>query len=632
MKSRFHIYSTFFILFFITAIFAAVDMKVTAILDKKAYNPGDTVVVALQCKIPDKYHLYGNPLGPGIGKPFSIKVNDDNGIKWLCAKKTPASKFQPDIGGWIWAYKKKAPFFIIGILSPEVKGTVNDTIILNALICKNACLPVTKEIPISIPVSESKIESASFAENSALGEKFSTAEDMSIDKGQPKETAHIEFEDDLLMLTMDSQTTMEELIPEWEYEPQEKRFELNILLAILFAFLAGIILNVMPCVLPILGIKILSFSQGAGSSKRTTIIRSLVFSAGMISIFLVLASFAAFAGLSWGEQFQNPKMLVAIVCIIFVFALGMFDVFIILVPASITELEQKSVKGKGLFDDFIKGMFTTILATPCSGPLLGATLAWTLMQPPSVIYAVFTAIGVGLASPYVLLSASSRLLKLIPKPGAWMEDFKHIMGFLLFGFAIYLMVGLPKDMILSTIGLCTFLAFAVIVYTRFSPFGSTIKRKLIVGLISILIAVSGWHINFNVLHSFISEDDALKAKKDSKKWEEFTPEKLKEAHCMGQHVIVDFTANWCMNCQFNKITVYHSKEVNELIEKKNILPLKADLTRKNPAAESLLHHLGSRSVPFFAVFPGDDPYNPIIMRDIVNKRRVLKILKGLAEK
>lgn len=128
----------------------------------------------------------------------------------------------------------------------------------------------------------------------------------------------------------------EGIIPEWNYKPQEKKFEYTILLAIILAFFAGIILNVMPCVLSVLGIKILSFSQGIGSDRRVAVIRSLVFFAGMIVIFLVLASFAAFIGLSWGEQFQNPKMLVAIICIIFVFALGMFDIFLITVPTNIT--------------------------------------------------------------------------------------------------------------------------------------------------------------------------------------------------------------------------------------------------------------------------------------------------------
>ncbi|MFC1476616.1 protein-disulfide reductase DsbD family protein [Fibrobacterota bacterium] len=629
MKPGIFYYCTLSILFFFTCIFAERELLVTTVLDKKAYNPGDTVIVALQCRIPDKYHLYGNPLGPGIGKPLKIKVSENKGIEWIRAKKTPASKFHPAIGGWVWAYKHEATFFVIGTVTADSAESVVDTLIMESLICENSCLPVTKEIPLVIPLTQEKVRSRSFSKHRSLRKIFKITQEMDID-WQQETDAGLKLDGSLINLSL-GDNDKEKIIPEWDYKSQEKKFEYNILLAIILAFIAGIILNVMPCVLPVLGVKILSFSQGVGSDRRIAVIRSLVFSAGMILIFLVLASFAAFAGLSWGEQFQNPKMLVVIICIIFIFALGMFDIFIINVPTGITALKQKSIQEKAFLDDFIKGMFTTILATPCSGPLLGATLAWTLLQPPAIIYIVFASIGAGMAFPYVLFSSSSRLMKLIPKPGKWMEDFKYLMGFLLIGFAVYLMIGLPKGMIIPTVGLCAALALAVLIYTRFSPFGASVKRKLLSGVVAVLVAALGWHVNFNILHSFLSEDTALLAEEESGIWKEFTPEKLLGAHAIGQHAIIDFTANWCMNCQFNKVTVYHSKEVDELIKQKKIIALKADLTQENEVAESLMHHLGSRSVPFLAIFPGDDPYNPVIMRDVVTKKSVLKVLKDLTD-
>jgi thiol:disulfide interchange protein DsbD len=237
-----------------------------------------------------------------------------------------------------------------------------------------------------------------------------------------------------------------------------------------------------------------------------------------------------------------------------------------------------------------------------------------------------------MAFPYILFSSSSRLMKLIPKPGRWMENFKYFMGFLLFGFAVYLMIGLPKDMVLPTIGMCTVLAFSVILYTRYAPFGSSLKKKITAGIITLVLIGMGIKFNFSVFYNFISEDSNLKSKENSVVWEIFSPKKLIDAHEEGRHVIIDFTANWCMNCQYNKIRVYHSKEVTELIRNKNILPLKADLTKNNPEAESLMHHLGSRSVPFFSVFPGDDPYSPVIFRDIVRKKNIIRVLSNLKEK
>ncbi len=610
----------------------AADLVVHTVYDKDQYTAGDTIIVAMHITVPQGFHLYGNPLGPGIGKPLSVKVGMQNGVTWIRVHKQAAGKYHPPIGEWVWAYEKEAILFITGVIAGNAAGRIVDTIVIDGLICEKSCIPVTKPVNITVDIAPETSSIKSFAYNRVMRKEYFLAEEMPLDKKVPPLQIAVDAGNNPLNLNTIDLNKKEELIHKWEYTPQESKVEYNILLAIILAFLAGIILNIMPCVLPVLGIKILSFSQGAGSSRRVAVTRSLVFAAGMVLVFLVLASFAAFAGLSWGEQFQNPTMLVAIVGIIFIFALGMFDVFMILVPTGVTELERKSTTGKRYLDDFVKGMFTTILATPCSGPLLGATLAWTLMQKPVVIYAVFASIGLGMASPYVLFSASKRLLKIIPKPGTWMEDFKHLMGFLLLGFAVYLMIGLPKDMIIPTVGLCLVLAFAVMVYTRFAPFGSSLMRKIIVGCCAVAVAVAGWQANFTALYNLISEEAAIAAEKASGTWEPFTVRKLTKAHAEGRHVIVDFTANWCMNCQFNKVTVYHSSEVMNLIRQKNVLALKADLTQENPAAESLLHHLGSRSVPFLAVFPGDEPYNPVIMRDIVRKKSLVRVLKGLTQR
>lgn len=621
----------FGMLFLGITIFAQTDLKIETYLDKSSYQVGDTVVVALRCTIPDNFHLYGNPLGPGIGKPLSLEVGAGENFLWVGGKKSKAKKFKPEMGDWVWAYEKETFFFITGRIKDGITNDFSLNITLDALICHTSCVPLNKNVTITIPIKKLPSNEISFADNVETGKKYEVAENLELvlnnDKSVPDEKLSG------LLLNMAGKLKNDEAaIPEWDYDAQEKKLKMNIMLAIILAFFAGIILNVMPCVLPVLGIKILSFSQGAGSGKKVIMLRSLAFSIGMISIFIVLASFAAFAGLSWGEQFQKPKVLVGIVTIIFVFALGMFDVFMILVPTGISALEQKSTKGKGYLDDVFKGMFTTILATPCSGPLLGATLAWTLTQPPVIIYSVFISLGIGMASPYIVLSSSTRLMKLIPRPGTWMEDFKHVMGFLLFGFAVYLMIGLPKDMILPTVGFCVSMAFILVLYTRLSPFGSSMQRKVIVGFICLVIGFGGWHLNFTGLYNLISDEAVQRSEKETGAWEEFTPDKLIKAHSIGRHVIVDFTASWCMNCQFNKITVYHSKEIAKLIKDKNILALKADITQNNPGAESLLHHLGSRSVPFLAVFPKDDPYKPIIMRDLVKKKSVMQILQKLISK
>lgn len=612
---------------------AAADqsLHITPVLDKKTYTAGDSIIVALKCRIPEKFHLYSNPLGPGVGRPLNLILSQNNGITWLEARKSKAKKFQPDFGDWVWAYENEALFFIIGTITDTAKGNINDTVTIDALICHTACVPLRIDQSFTIPITRKKINSVPFEHHPSIKKSFENAEQIHFTLQHSAAMPDMVHLSDIKINMLEAGDSATPSSFHWQYVPREKTMEYNIFLAIILAFFAGVILNVMPCVLPVLGVKILSFSENAKGNKKNAVLRSLAFAAGMISIFLILATFAAFAGLSWGEQFQNPVMLVVIICIIFVFSLGLFDVFMMIVPSGIAGLDYAAGKKKGFWGDFTKGVFTTILATPCSGPFLGATLAWTLLQRPVIIYTVFIAIGCGMAAPYVLFSTSSSLMKLIPKPGKWMDDFKHVMGFLLIGFAVYLMIGLPEDFRIPTIGLCVFLALAVMVYSRFAPYGSPVKRKIIVWLAVLGIGAAGWYLNFVVLYSVTSREIAEKIDTQSNVWEEFSVEKLNAAHASGQHVLVDFTALWCMNCQFNKITVYQSKEIQALLKEKNIRALRADLTNENPPAMSLLHHLGSRSVPFCAVFPADQPNEPFILRDIIRKKDLVKILQQLAD-
>ena len=635
---------TFWVLVFIllsSNIYAQPEVNITVEYDKNSYFLDDIVIIALNCNIPAGFHLYSNPLGPGIGKPLNISVKPNENIQWIDARKEIPKKYKPEIGGWVWAYESKATFFLTGVLKENIdkgKTEINDTIILDALICKSVCIPLYKEIPISIKLSAKKSSHISFESNKTLQKLLLESKYLPLHKisAQQNSVEHSNFylstkKSSRENLNKPSEKNDNDTIYELKYNPRENQFKFNIIYAVLFALLAGAILNAMPCVLPVLGIKVLSFSQGRGSDKKRAVFRSLVFAVGIISVFLILATCAAFFKMSWGEQFQSPAFIISIVCLIFVFGLGLLDVYMILVPTTITELEKKTTKADGYSNDFFYGVFATVLATPCSGPLLGATLAWTLTQSAVVIYTIFISLGIGMSFPYVLFATSDRLSRLIPKPGAWMEDFKHFLAFLLFGFAVYLMIGLPKDSVLPTIGLCVALAFVLMIYKRFSPFGSPLKRKISVGMLCVFIAFLGWYLNFEIFYNLTSTEAALRAEDISVTWEDFSFKKLNNAHKQGRHVIVDFTASWCMNCQFNKITVYYTKEVNEIIRSKNIVALKADITTKNKEAEALLHHLGSKSVPFLAIFPGNDPYRPIIMRDIVRKKTVLSVLKKLQD-
>jgi thiol:disulfide interchange protein len=252
-----------------------------------------------------------------------------------------------------------------------------------------------------------------------------------------------------------------------------------------------------------------------------------------------------------------------------------------------------------------------------------------MLQPPYVIFIVYAFIGVGMSFPYIVLSMSRRLAKMLPKPGPWMDDFKKMMGFLLLGFAVYLLLGLPGDYVVPAVLFCVAASLAVTVYGRFAPWVSSFGRKAVMLVLALGIGVAGFYLSFMVVYPSFSEAEAEKAVREDVVWQEFSADSLLRAHAEGRHAIVDFTANWCMNCQYNTIMVLTKKRVTDLIREKNALAMVADMTMPNPVLDSLLRNLGSRSIPFLAVFPGNNPRHPVVMRDVLTAGKVVKSLKDL---
>ncbi|MDD5673676.1 MAG: cytochrome c biogenesis protein CcdA [Chitinivibrionales bacterium] len=621
------------------------DFSAKLFADKPYYSPGDTAILALECRIPKDFHLYGNPLGPGIGKPLQIIIKEDSGLTVLSILKPKPKKFDPGLGGWVYAYENTAIFFIKIATSPtDIRKGAAGAITVDGLICHTSCLPVTRELPFTLYFgNKSNPIPASFNWRKRFEKLLPDALSMSfgaMDKASPSKTDKALFLPQSLIIpnslkgpsadstvSVINENQMAALLQR-EYHPVEPSTKLNLILALFFGFLAGVLLNVMPCVLPVLGIKVLSFSESRSLSRTKTIIKSLVFSAGMLSVFMVLASLAAFAQFSWGQQFQKPVFLAAIICIVFMFALGMFDLYSIPLPAALGRIGLRKIHG--MLRDFVSGMVTTLLATPCSGPFLGGTLTWTLTQQPPIIFAIFLAIGTGMAFPYVLFASSRTLLRLVPKPGKWMVVFKHAMGILLLVVVGYLMIGLPWKIVLLTVGICALSALILFLFHRFAINEGAARKKIIFLLLSMVILVGGLIIGYYKSgRSFFLIQPSSPIVEQTLDWQEFSMHALSWGHSRNRIVIVDFTAAWCLNCQYNTISVLKSNEIKKLIFEKNILALKADLTNSNLEAEDLLHSLGSRSIPFLAIFPGNDPEHPIIMRDILKKHELIKTINNI---
>ena len=296
-------------------------------------------------------------------------------------------------------------------------------------------------------------------------------------------------------------------------------------------FIAGLLLNLMPCVLPVIGLKIMSFASQAGEARGRVIALNLYFVAGLVSVFLALAALAAFLGWGWGQQFQRPEFSIALVSIVFVFALSFLGVWEIPIPGFVgSGKAMGAAQREGPIGAYLKGVLTTLLATPCSGPLIVPTLAWALKQPKPVIFATFASMGLGMGFPYLMISMFPRLINLLPKPGAWMDTFKQIMGFVLLATVVWIFSFLNADYFVPTLALLFSLWAACWWIGRTSvtaEASAKFKAYLSAGAFA---AVVGW-LSFHLLLPGVE-------------WPEYSPQKLANLQERNVTVLVDFTADW----------------------------------------------------------------------------------------
>ena len=223
------------------------------------------------------------------------------------------------------------------------------------------------------------------------------------------------------------------------------------LVTLLLAFVAGFILNFMPCVLPVVGLKLMGFVQQAGES-RGILMLNLWYCFGLVSVFLILATLAVFFGLGWGAQFSSAAFNIVLSAVVFVFALSFLGIWEIPLPGFVGGSKINDLAaGEGASSAFFKGALSTVLATPCSGPMLAPALAYFISQPPYVAYLGFAAAGLGMASPYLVIGVYPRLISFLPKPGAWMDTFKNVMGFVLLGTVVFLLTFLAVPYVVPTV-------------------------------------------------------------------------------------------------------------------------------------------------------------------------------------
>lgn len=376
-------------------------------------------------------------------------------------------------------------------------------------------------------------------------------------------------------------------------------------LALVFAFLGGVILNLMPCVFPVLSLKVLALVQHP-ESPRVRLAGAFAYTAGVVLAFLALAGLliAARAGgeqLGWGFQLQSPAMVAGLAALFTLIGLNLAGVFEFgsLLPSGIASLRARDPT----LDSFLTGLLAAAVASPCTAPFMGAALGAALTWPAAQSLAVFAALGLGVAAPYLLASAVPAVARLLPRPGRWMETFRGVLAFPMFATVVWLVwvlghqtgVNGAAALLLALLAL----AFGAWWWAR-RPEIAARRVLTTVAIVVLVLGAFGWAAT---LWQPVA-NDARAAANAGELWQPWSPERVQQLRAEGRKVFVDFTAAWCVTCQYNKRTTLAHPEVLAAFESNDVALLRADWTSRDAVIAEELRRLGRSGVPVYVVYEG----------------------------
>ncbi len=399
-----------------------------------------------------------------------------------------------------------------------------------------------------------------------------------------------------------------------------------------FAFLGGLILNLMPCVFPVLFIKGLALVQSSGHERQRLRAYGAMYALGILVSFwaivaLLLLLRAGGHHLGWGFQFQSPYFVACLALLFFFLGLSLAGLFE--VGLSVTSVGGELAQRGGYSGSFFTGVLATVVATPCTAPFMGAAIGFALSQSSLITFAVFTMLALGLAAPYVFLTLQPAWIRLLPKPGAWMEYLK-------------LAVSLP-----------IFLAVIWMVWVFAQVAGSNGVAALLAGML--LTAIAGWVLGhwpakrFSTMAAIVLLSAAIalpcfvatalpvgktisKTFAQATAWQPFSPQRLAAARVAGKPVFVDFSAAWCLSCQVNERVVLDRPDVEEAFRKSGVVMLRADWTNHDDTITAALSQLGRSGVPTYALYSGGPQSAPQLLPEVLTTRIVLDALQNLHAK
>lgn len=547
-------------------------------------NPDQPILVVLDLFMAPQWHCYGHIQGPA-GFPTQIQGQLENQSLTTIYPLPQLGSDPMDPQQKVDLYTGQTSFFILVSSS----GSQSLSITLDALLCSStACQPVHEQWTLDLP----------------------PASTLPLAEIQPWYSVFIHaLAQDSTSPSPDQVNLLEQAAEPWSLDFKPRYFapglEVKTLSkAAVFAFLAGLILNFMPCVLPVITLKLRSFIPLVDNvpqiQRQTFSTHNIFFALGIILYFLVLAIIIASTGMVWGQIFQKPGAIITLTCIVFALSLSLFGIYDLPLIDLKGKVQQSNRHPK--LESFTTGILATILATPCSGPLLGGVLAWALIQPPEIIALVLTCVGLGMAAPYLIMAMFPGLYRYLPRPGAWTIHLERFLGFLLAATCIYLLSLVPVAMYLKVLIFLWIIAVAAWIWGQGTNLAQSWQRRW---------SIRGSVLTIMVLTAFF----IFRPQEELNPWMPLDLSTFEQQ--LGQeNMILEFTADWCPNCKFLEKAVLTPQLSARLAHTYKAKLYQVDLTRHDPQLMALLDSLGSKSIPILAIFSKEKPDSPLILRDL----------------
>lgn len=555
----------------------------------------DNGTLTVTITVPDKWHVNANKVTDEFLKPSSIEAKAA-GIEFGEPEwPEPIKEYNEALELEIWTFRGT---FSVKIPVKNVSGADYDSlgtkVTFNYQACDNSiCLaPASKTISLDSQASEGTSGAINGATNGTSGVKKN---DPEINKGKEGAAAP----------------------------------SAGIALLLFFAFVGGIILNLMPCVLPVLSLKLFSLIKQAGESRGRLLALGGATTAGILCSFWVLAAVVAAVkagggSAGWGMQFQSAGFIAFMVVILTAFAMSFFGVFEIWLPWNATTKMDAAGQKAGFAGAFFTGALLVLLSTPCSAPLLGTAMGFAFAQATPILFLFFTAAGLGLALPYMLVSAFPSVLKVFPKPGAWMVKLQRVMGVLLLASVGWLFWIVSEQAGITGVELFAAIAIASIACSvllgKFAKPGTAFIREVAVILLSVIALFSLWFAGISPEYekAAIAVFNArLQEKMTEDGWFRYSPALIEEFAKAKRTVFIDVTADWCLTCKANEAAVLDDDDFIRAMDSLNIALVKADWTRETPEVNALLQSMEKSGVPAYAIYPAGDASRQIVLPELL---------------